>query len=76
MKKPSTTGPGGAVSPGSAVGPGEAVSPGNTAGPGEEDATRGGSDQAGGDELNATLARAIWQFIAEVSRTGTVSSAV
>jgi hypothetical protein len=70
MKKPSTTSPGGAVSPESAV------SPGGAAGPDEENVARGGSAQAGGDEMNATLARAIWQFIAEVSKAGTVSSAV
>jgi hypothetical protein len=70
VKKPSTAGPGSAASPGSAAGPGDA------AGPDEDNAARDDSDQAGCDDLNATLARAIWQFIAEVSQPGAVPSAM
>ena len=78
MKKPTTAGPGGAASPASAASLGAAASPGSAAGPDGEDATRDGSDHAAGaagEDLNATLARTIWQFIAEVSKSEAVPSA-
>lgn len=76
MKKPTTAGPGSAASPASAASLGTAASPGSAAGPDGEDATRDGSDQAAGEDLNATLARTIWQFIAEVSKSEAVPSAM